>query len=296
MENKGDKVSIVIPVYNSEQFLAESIESVLNQTYKNIEIIAVNDGSTDNSLKILEQYSDKITILSQENQGLASALNLGIAKMSGKWFKWFSPDDILKTHAIEILVNQAKTLPENTIVYSNWEIIDENGKKLRSFSESNFNDLNTFDFNIRLLDNQQINVNTSLIPFSLIKRGCTIRNLDDPVVIDYDFFLHAGFLHKSNFYLIEKCLLQYRIHPKQLSHNNIVKTLDFLSNIQDEILSQIDNSTKEKYKKGLTNYRKTKSISKKILELGMGFSKTILPNSITDKLLIFYLNNMRRTR
>jgi len=64
---KSYLVSVVIPVYNSEKFLAECIESVLNQTYKNIEIIAINDGSTDDSLKILETYSDKITIISQKN-------------------------------------------------------------------------------------------------------------------------------------------------------------------------------------------------------------------------------------
>ncbi len=79
----------MIPVYNSEKFLNESIESVLNQTYKNIEVIAIDDGSTDNSLKVLHQYSDRINILSQENQGLAAAINAGIKKMKGKWFKWF---------------------------------------------------------------------------------------------------------------------------------------------------------------------------------------------------------------
>ena len=67
MENNNDKVSVVIPVYNSEKFLSQSIESVLNQTYKNIEIIAVNDGSTDDSLKILQKYSDKIIIITYGN-------------------------------------------------------------------------------------------------------------------------------------------------------------------------------------------------------------------------------------
>ena len=84
-------VSVIIPVYNSAQFLKESLESVLNQTYQNIEIICIDDGSTDNSLEILESYSDKITIISQENKGLASALHTGIKQMKGDWFKWFSP-------------------------------------------------------------------------------------------------------------------------------------------------------------------------------------------------------------
>jgi len=187
-----DKVSVVIPVFNSERFLRESIESVFNQTWKNFEIIAIDDGSTDKSLEILQQFSDKITVLSQPNQGLAAALNAGIKKIHGKWFKWFSPDDVLYPNAIETLVNEAKKLPENTIVYSNWDLIDEQNKRLRSFSESNYNDLGVFDFNVRLLDGQQINVNTTLVPSILFKRGCQFRQLDDPVAIDYDFFLNAG--------------------------------------------------------------------------------------------------------
>ena len=62
----SELVSVIIPVYNSAQFLKESIESVINQTYQNIEIICINDGSTDNSLEILQLYSDKIIIISQE--------------------------------------------------------------------------------------------------------------------------------------------------------------------------------------------------------------------------------------
>ena len=119
-------VSIIIPVYNSSQFLKESLESIINQTYSHIEIICVNDGSTDNSLEILESYSDKITIISQKNQGLASSLDAGIKQMQGKWFKWFSPDDVMYAHAIETLVNMAKK-SHNTIIYSNWEIINEKG-------------------------------------------------------------------------------------------------------------------------------------------------------------------------
>ncbi len=67
MSLHDDLVSVVIPIYNSEKFLAESIESVLNQTYENLEIIAVDDGSTDSSLEILQKNSDKIVILSQKN-------------------------------------------------------------------------------------------------------------------------------------------------------------------------------------------------------------------------------------
>ena len=296
MSLHDDLVSVVIPVYNSEKFLAESIESVLNQTYENIEIIAVDDGSTDSSSKILQKYSDKIIILSQKNQGLVTALKTGVNKMDGKWFKWLSPDDVLFPNAIETLVKTAKKFPNNTIFYSNWDIIDENGKQLRKFTESNYNNLSTFEYNIRLLDGQQINVNTSLIPIQFFEKKCLFRQLKDPVTIDYDFFLRASLFFDAKFHLIKKSLVNYRINKNQLSHTNITKTLSYLKELRNEVLSQISDKEHKTYLEGLSKYEKNKSISKKTLELGLKFSTKALPNQITDKLLVFYLNKIRRTR
>lgn len=292
----NDKVSVIIPVYNSEEFLHDSINSVLNQTHKNLEIIAINDGSTDKSLEILQQFSDKIIVISQPNQGLASTIKTGIKKMHGKWFKWFSPDDILYPNAIEILVKETNKLPENTIVYSNWEIIDENSEKTRDFSESNFNDLEKFDFNVRLLDGQQINVNTTLIPKSLFSKGCLIRNIEDQVAIDYDFFLRAAILFDARFFLIEKPLVKYRVHSNQLSNKKITKTLSYLDELRHEVLSNIDENTKKRYNDELKKYRKQKPIAKKSMQTGLKLLSSILPKSTTNKLLVFYLNKIRSSR
>tara|TARA_B110000495_G_C22947930_1_gene555018 strand:- start:64 stop:942 length:879 start_codon:yes stop_codon:yes gene_type:complete len=291
----SELVSVIIPVYNSAKFLKESLESVLNQTYQNIEIICINDGSTDNSLEILEFYSDKIIIISQKNQGLASALNIGIKQMKGKWFKWFSPDDLMFPNSISLLADEYNKRDKNTIVYSNWNIIDSNGKYLRYFQESNYNDLSNFDFNIRLLDGQQINVNTSLIPYDILKNGTVFSNLDDPVTIDYDFFLRCAILNKTRFHLISKPLIQYRIHSNQLSHKNISKTLDYLKNIKLEILSNLLEEEKTKYFIELKKYQKSKLITQKIMELGLSvLSKS--PTCISDKFLNLYLTKIRCSR
>jgi len=289
----SELVSIVIPIHNSEQFLKESLESIINQTYSNIEIICIDDGSTDNSLKILKSYSDKITIISQENRGLASALNAGIKQMQGKWFKWFSPDDVMCIHAIETLVNTANKFP-NTIVYSNWEIINEKGNKLRDFSESNYNELSNFEYNVRLLDRQLINVNTTLIPSSLFDR-CDIRKLNDPVAIDYDFFLRSALFFEINFNLISEQLIKYRIHSKQLSHKNIIKTLDSVYDIKNEILQQLDSKVRDRYTRELKQYRKTKPLKRKMLE----FCMKSFPSNFSwasNRILTFYVNKIRRTR
>lgn len=291
-----DKVSVVIPVFNSEKFLSESIESILNQTYKNIEIFAIDDGSTDDSLRILEQYSNKITILSQKNQGLSSSLNAAIKKINGKWFKWFSPDDVLYPNTIEILLNEIKKLPKNTIVYSNWELIDEKNKLVGKFSESDYNDLDNFEFNVRLLDGQQINVNTTLIPTSIFEKGCLMQELKDPVAVDYDFFLRAGILYKIHFHLIPQYLLKYRIHSSQMSHNNIADSLSYLSEVRNQILSKVENSKREQYNTAIKEYNKKKPLTKKTMKFGLKLATSSLPNWVTDRLLVLYLNKIRRTR
>lgn len=97
-------VSVIIPVYNSQHFVAETIQSVLNQTYPHIEIICVNDGSTDQSLSILESFGPKITIISQENQGVAQARNTGIVAAQGTIIGLLDSDDLWPAHHVELLL------------------------------------------------------------------------------------------------------------------------------------------------------------------------------------------------
>jgi len=293
--NTDDLVSVVIPIYNSEKFLQESLESVLSQTYSKIEIIAINDGSTDNSIKILSKYSDKIIVIDQKNCGLADAVNAGISKISGRWMKWLSPDDILYPNSIEILVKEAKKMPENTILYSNWDMIDKQGKKVRSFFESNYNDLNNFEFNVRLLDSQLINVNTTLIPTLLFNQGCVMRTLDHITATDYDFFLRSGLFYQTKFHLVEKNLLKYRIHKDQTSHKHILKSLRYLENIKEDILSELDEQIRSKYYTSLKKFSKNKTLNKKLLEIGLAIL-TKIPESLSEPILIFYLNKTRTTR
>ena len=292
--SSNELVSIIIPIYNSEKYLKECLNSLFEQTYENIEIIAVDDGSTDSSLQILQDYSDRLKIFSQENNGLYSALKVGISKIQGKWCKWFSPDDVLYPNAIEIQVNEAKKQPDNTILYSNWDIIDENGKLLREFHESNNNGLSSFEYNIRLLHGQQINVNTTLIPSILFQKP-GVRNLDEPVAIDYDFFLNCAIFHDVKFHLVPRSLVKYRIHADQLSHKNISKTLDFISNLKDELLMNLDESLRNKYNFGIEEYKKTQPKKTKTLEFGMKLLSSA-PSWASDRILTLYLNKIRHNR
>lgn len=111
LEDESLKVSIIIPVYNVEQYLAQCLESVIQQTYSNLEIICVNDGSTDRSLEIVERYLEKdnrISVISQKNGGLSAARNTGIQKATGDYIQFLDSDDLLESNAIAQLVNTAR--------------------------------------------------------------------------------------------------------------------------------------------------------------------------------------------
>ncbi len=105
------KVSIIIPVYNVEKYLRECMESVVNQTLQDIEIVCINDGSTDGSLKILEEYSGRdkrIVLIDKENEGYGVGMNTGIARASGEYIGIVEPDDYVPLNMYEDLYNVAK--------------------------------------------------------------------------------------------------------------------------------------------------------------------------------------------
>ena len=96
------KISVIIPVYNVEDYIRQSIDSVLNQTYKNLEIILVDDGSKDNSGKICDEYKnvdERIKVIHKINSGVSSARNVGIDIATGKYIMFLDSDDFLEKNA-----------------------------------------------------------------------------------------------------------------------------------------------------------------------------------------------------
>ena len=102
------KISVIVPVYNVEKFLPFCIESIINQTYKDLEIILIDDGSTDTSLAICNEYSKKdkrIKVIHQENHGLSHARNTGIENASCDYLSFIDADDIISPYFYEYLMN-----------------------------------------------------------------------------------------------------------------------------------------------------------------------------------------------
>lgn len=139
------KVSIVIPAYNASNYLSEAIDCALAQTYSNIEIIVVNDGSKDDGAteRIALSYGDKIKYVSKENGGSSSALNTGIANMTGEWFSWLSHDDLYVPEKIQKQIDYINSLNieenelQKNIFFSAAELIDSKGNTIRTINKSN---------------------------------------------------------------------------------------------------------------------------------------------------------------
>lgn len=284
------KVSVIIPVYNAEQYIRESIKSVLDQTYTDIEVIAVNDGSTDKSLEILREYENKIKVISKANGGTASALNTGIKAMSGEWFKWLSADDLLYPCAIEELVNSAKKVEdkENAILYSNYDIIDDGGNIIEHFIEPNYNELDQFEFNTILLDHYVGNGTTSLIHKSALdKYGLFDESIGFQE--DYELWLRYCLLHNCRLYLIPKILAKYRVHQNQLTAKKIGESLKNAEKVRKIILEKLEYSMQEKYLKALKQYKKKTPLAIRSRRMIRDMMFKTFPRSISVKIIKFYL-------
>lgn len=120
-------VSLIIPVYNSEKYLKECLDSVIKQSYKPIEVILVNDGSTDRSAEIITEYSkrdNRIRVIHHCNQGVSVARNLGMAAATGEYIAFVDSDDILSLDSIE---KRKENIQEADLIFCRYECFDENG-------------------------------------------------------------------------------------------------------------------------------------------------------------------------
>ena len=125
------KLSIVIPVYNVEYYIAQCLESILNQSFKDLEIICVNDGSTDNSLSVLQDYKakdDRIIIIDQKNEGSGVARNAGLSIAKGEYVYYVDGDDWIEDNALEKIIVKADKLNTDILIFGGLSYYEGKGK------------------------------------------------------------------------------------------------------------------------------------------------------------------------
>lgn len=240
MSNTNPLVSIVIPVYNGSNYLKDAIDSALAQSYNNIEVIVVNDGSTDGGKteKVAKSYGKKIRYYTKKNQGVASALNMGIKTMKGMWFSWLSHDDVYNPEKISEQIKFAIKNPEAKIIYSNYELVNESLNHLHYVSvESD----NSQDMAIRLLHSYPLNGCAMLISKDCFEKE-GLFDADLQTTQDYEMWFRLALT--SQFHLCKINAIKSRQHSLQGSHgNNHKEEVDklyvyFLSKVTSEKLTK----------------------------------------------------------
>ena len=248
-------VSVIIPTYNAASTIEESINSVFNQSYSNIEIIVIDDGSTDNTEALLTQYSSRITYIKKENGGFASARNAGTKIAKGEYIAWLDADDIFRDNKIAKQIEFLKNNPEIHAVSSEFSAFDENGtinshymrtyypslglvdgslSKLLSIANSGIKSYkgNLFD---HLLLGNFLHPPTLVFRRELIDKAGPQRE-DLGSATDYEYILRLSLL--SPLALLDEVLLDYRLSDFQDSSpvnalKNWPETIECLKRLLD---------------------------------------------------------------
>ena len=204
------KVSIVLPTYNGEKYIKESIDSVIHQTFTDWELIIVNDCSTDSTPNIIKEYENidsRIRIINNsQNLKLPKSLNVGFKSASGEYLTWISDDNLFLPQAIEAMVSYLETSNVD-LVSCKYDEIDENGKLLNTIDKHNKRNLHRF-----------LRRNVVGACFMYTKKiADKIGQYDENVFCaeDYDYWFRIALA--GNIKFIPECYYQYRFNPYSLS-------------------------------------------------------------------------------
>lgn len=231
-------VSIIIPMYNSEKYIEKTLQSLINQTYKNIEIIVVDDGSTDQSKKNVEAIAKtekRIKYYFQKNSGAPIARNNGLSKANGEYVLFFDADDILLKNAIYDLTNNIiKNRTELDIVVGSYSIMDnlEKGIKTRHAKGVEYALDNTQNNDMSNKDVLLLAMFISPIPGTkLIRREFLIENKivfkELKLAQDLNFYLQV-IGHEPQIKVIKNIILLYRVSSGSISHTYDDRLLEII--------------------------------------------------------------------
>jgi len=204
-----DRVSVITPTYNRPRWLPETIESVLNQTYPNVEIIVVNDGSTDDTEQILEPYMDRIVYIYKENGGQGSAVNAGIVASTGEYIARVDDDDLFLPEKVELQVRMFQQKPQLGLVATDCHIIDSEGKITETRVVPDFSGQGAF---LTLLQQCIFSPPTLMVRKECYDKVGLYKNI---YAEDYDMWIRIARYYPVD--VIHKPLAMYRRHESNLS-------------------------------------------------------------------------------
>ncbi len=223
------KISVVVPVYNAEDFLNDSINSILNQSFEDFEMICVNDGSTDKSLSILNEFASKdsrIKIINQENGGCGSARNTALENAQGDYVYFFDPDDYVTPDAFEKLYNNAVSNKSDLVIFKIARFRDGfpvDYKKPGFDFDKYFKgkDFNKFTFNYK--DAKKYVLNTSFAPWTKLYKKDLLDSYSDfkfdlDVAFDDAPFHVKSMLRAKKISFVPEFFYHYRFNPNSINN------------------------------------------------------------------------------
>ncbi len=204
-------VSVIVPVYNKEKYIGTCLDSILNQTLENIEIIIVDDGSTDNSLNVIERYANKysnITFVSQENHGPGHARNEGLKIAKGEYVAFVDADDWIETESLKQLFDNADNHSSELVLFNAIEHLPEGKYRNRIYYPEDIEGTFTFKEKKDLLMNNFQIVCTKLHKLSFIKEN-NLRFSDEGLFEDVYFHIKSVIKARGISY-VNKTFYNYR--------------------------------------------------------------------------------------
>ena len=214
-------VSIVIPVYNVEKYIRECLDSVINQTYKNLQIILVDDGSTDNSSKICDEYAEKdnrITVIHQKNAGAGAAKNTGLDLVKGEYFMILDSDDYVDTNMIKELLKLMNQYGVDAVQFLlSYTYIDGVFDYPNLYPDHDNTKLSVDEFLLGLLGDWKY-----AIFANKIFKTELLKNIRFYVgnAIDDEFFTYKLINNAQSVYVCDKTFYNYRMRKSSVMNNN----------------------------------------------------------------------------
>ena len=238
---KNELISVIIPIYNTEKYLKECIDSVINQSYKNLDIILINDGSTDGSKKLCDEYVNRdlrIRLINQKNKGAAATKNVGLNLIKGELFTIIDSDDILHPHNLEILYKNMINMDADIVEGNFTTTLDKFNNELNIKNSIDKKNIKVFNTE-KALEELIISRKFHQTPWNKLYKTELLKDIrfPDGKYIDDEYWTYKLFLNAKRISTLDLITYYYRQHDRStMGKSYSVRRLDSIDALYERYL------------------------------------------------------------
>lgn len=298
--NKQPAITVFMPVYNAEKYLKEAIDSILNQTFENFELLIIDDGSTDESVKIIETYTDqRIRLIHNDgNKGLPYTRNRGLNLARGKYLAIMDADDVSVKNRLEIEYNIMEKRSNLAVISSGKELLSNAGKSTYGWKEKLYSWIfyrKSSQIQMDLIFHNVLVNSCSMIRMDFLKNNKILYNEKCFVMQDYEIWTQIS-AKQGQFQIVRKALVQYRSHQDNISNRSrkdkAAQRRNIQFYIQEKYLKQVgldgENDISEYLKIYGKEYEETSEcIDDNYMYILKGFYEGLLENSKSSEIISY---------